>query len=787
MKNFPSFHLPLSVSRLLVAVLGLLSTSCYQSQSQNAPPPDVSQAIQTVPAAATDPLEVSSPDEQLAATDWTHWRGPEYNGISRATGLIDDWDPSGDEGSHVLWKRDDLGGRSTPIVMDGKLFTILRAEPGTEREGERVVCVDIETGETIWENRFNVWLSDVPDTRVGWSSCVGDPETGHVYALGVCGYFQCLDAKTGRSVWAVPLHEKFGLLSTYGGRTNFPVICDDLVIISAIVIGWGEMAKPAHRFLAFDKRTGDVVWFKGTRLLPYDTTYSTPTITVLAGQKAMVFGSGDGAVWALQPRTGLPIWNYRFSRRGVNVSPLVVGDRVLAAHSEENIVGNTMGAVAAIDGTGKGDVTDSHELWWKGELMVGKSSPIMIDDRLYCFDDRAKLHVLDAESGEQIGRKISLGTVMRASPLYADGKIYAITANGRWYILRPDPRRGAQTVSKGRLLNGEECHASPVCAGGSVFVQTTGHLYCLRDEDKQPGTTPAPPVPSEVSVDEDQQVAHVQIVPAEVLIKPGQKQIFSARLFNSRGQFLRDADADFTVQGPGQISATGEFTAPEDAGHVACTVVASVGQINGHARLRIVPPLPWEFDFEDVELDPRLGKGEPNVTWVGARYRHVIREVDGNKVMVKVTTIPKGTRSRCWFGHPELSQYSIQADVRGARTDNKMPDIGLIAMGYTLELQGANQKLQIRSWVPQLRMASTVEFPWNPDSWYTMKLRAMIEDGQAVLRGKVWLRDEPEPNEWTVEAVDKSPNLAGSPGLFGSAKDAEISLDNIRVFSLERD
>ena len=194
-----------------------------------------------------------------------------------------------------------------------------------------------------------------------------------------------------------------------------------------------------------------------------------------------------------------------------------------------------------------------------------------------------------------------------------------------------------------------------------------------------------------------------------------------------------------------------------------------------------MPPLPWEFDFEDVELDPRLGKGDPNVTWVGARYRHVIREVDGNKVMVKVTTIPKGTRSRCWFGHPELSQYAIQADVLGARTDNKMPDIGLIAMGYTLELQGANQKLQIRSWVPQLRMAKTIDFPWQPNQWYHMKFQTAVEDGKAVLRGKVWLRDKKEPAEWTIQASDDVPNLSGSPGLFGNAKDAEIYLDNIQV------
>ena len=197
--------------------------------------------------------------------DWPYCLGPRFDRTSYETGLIDDFDPEGGPGSNVAWKRDDLGSRTTPIVMDGRLYMIL---PTPALDGERVVCLDAESGKTIWEQRFNVFLSDVPDTRVGWSSVVGDPDTGKVYALGVCGLFQCFNGATGEILWSHRLHERFGLLSTYGGRTNFPIICDDLVIVSAIVIGWGDMAKPAHRFIGFDKASGEVVWFNGTRPLP---------------------------------------------------------------------------------------------------------------------------------------------------------------------------------------------------------------------------------------------------------------------------------------------------------------------------------------------------------------------------------------------------------------------------------------------------------------------------------------------------------------------------------------
>ncbi len=712
-------------------------------------------------------------DVEIDPLDWPYWRGPRFDGTSGETGLIDDFDPGGGEGSNVVWKRDDLGTRSTPIVMRGKLYTLTRAEPGTAVEGERVVCVDAATGKTLWENRFNVWLSDVPDTRVGWSSVTGDPATGNVYALGVCGYFQCIDGETGKTIWSVPMHEHFGLLTTYGGRTNFPVVFEDLVIISGVIIGWGEMAAPCHRFIAFDKLTGDVVWFNGTRPLPDDTTYSAPVISVLDGQQALVAGAGDGDVWAFQVRTGRPMWNFAFSRRGLNVSPVVRDGVVYTGHSEENNVGTAMGAVVAIDGTGTGNVSDSGEKWRQFELMMGKCSPLVVDDHIYCFDDRAKLSVLDRSTGQPVGRQQSLGTAMRASPLYADGKIYTADQSGRWYILKPDGD-SVETVSKGRFRR-EAVDASPICSHGRVYFTTSGGIYCLADPEQESGFVEPAPLPKEDPVDQDPTPATVQVVPAELLVQPGHRQQFEVRLFNSHGQRLPESQAEFTVTGPGTVAEGGMLTVADDAAHQAVIVTAKVGDLTGRARVRVVPPLPWEFTFE--------GTSDPPITWVGARVRHVLRDVDGDRVMVKITTIPKGTRSRCWFGPADLANYTIQADIRGAISEGKMPDIGLIAQGYTIDLQGAAQKLQIRSWDAQLRMASTADFHWKPDTWYTIKLQAAVVDGVAQLKGKVWPRDEAEPADWSIEATDQAPNLSGSPGLFGNAKDAEIMIDNVKVYS----
>ncbi|REK36673.1 MAG: pyrrolo-quinoline quinone [Planctomycetota bacterium] len=855
-------------------------------------------------------------EPQAQGTDWTNWRGPQRNGVSTETNLPDTWDPQaepGAEGSNLVWKRDDLGSRSTPIVMRDKLYMICNAERDVpEREGEKVVCLDAATGETLWEYRFNVYLSDVPRERVGWSCVVGaphqNPEDDLVFAQGVCGYFCCLNANTGEVKWDKSLHEQYGALSTYGGRTNFPLVHEANVICSAIVIGWGEMAKPAHRFIAFDYRSHDPadsskgglpVWFNGTRLLPEDTTYSAPILATFNGQLAMVFGSGDGAVHAMEPRTGRLIWSYYVSSHGLNCTPLVVGNRVYCGHSEENLDANTMGAFFCIDATQQGEIAEP--VWKIDEMAVSRSTPLHIDGRLYVIEDGAKLAVLDAETGEEIARK-PLGTMQRSSPLYADGKIYNCTAGGRWYIMKPSEEEGVEILERGRLAGGEECHGSIIAAQGRIYFPSTDAMYCFAKPDASPQADPVPQLLVELPKADNPEPAQVQIAPVEVLLRPGTAQQFDIRLYNELGQFVGVADveeATLTIDGPGSVAieklsdGTDRWTysIPDDfAEHAAVIVTATVGELTGEARIRVVPELGWAFDFDD---------GEVPETWVGCSYRHIVidydlfsrlteqdpmagqlyiylrtglvnfnrteqvydnstpaqgwtdflrylqldqgeakpknleeaqakldpvleilksenviasyewstwdrptgvegvteqdvrlaitladRPFEGNGVMCKITTIPKGMRSQGWMGHDDLHDYTVQADVYGLRKNGKLPDIGLVAQRYTMDLMGASQQLQFRTWTTQLdRFSVDVPFEWQEKTWYTMKFQASVEDGKAVLRGKVWQRDEEEPADWMIVGEDEVPNVKGSPGVFGNAKDAELFYDNLTVTS----
>src|SRR5436305_1411355 len=122
------------------------------------------------------------------ANDWPQWRGPEQNGVSREKDLPDRFSINNPEDpkSNLVWKQP-FGGRSAPIVMNGRVYIINDAEEGTIREQERVMCFDADSGKVLWEYRFNVFFTDIVSNRVGWTNLAGDPETGNVYAHGVQG------------------------------------------------------------------------------------------------------------------------------------------------------------------------------------------------------------------------------------------------------------------------------------------------------------------------------------------------------------------------------------------------------------------------------------------------------------------------------------------------------------------------------------------------------------------------------------------------------------------------
>lgn len=706
------------------------------------------------------PMDWSMP---AGASDWTHWRGPMQTGASPETGLISSWSP---DGENLIW-RSEFIGRSTPVILNGRVYVIGRTGEGVTRQ-EHVACFDAETGRLVWERKFNVWHSTITFNRLGWANLGADAETGNVYAHLVNGLLLCFDGD-GRILWNRSLTEEFNRFSGYGGRLHTPVVDGDLVVVSMGNRGWADRP-PSHRYMAFDKRTGETVWMArpGGGGQADLTVYSTPIAATVNGQRLLIAGNGNGGVFAFKASTGEVVWGFPLSKRGINTSPVAADNRVYATHSEENVDNTTMGRVVCLDaGTGK-------EIWRQDGIAAGYASPALHGGRLYVIDNSANVHCLDAESGRKYWEQ-NIGTVGKGSPTWAGGKLYVTEVNGGFRILNVNDA-GANVLDEEKILmpggRPAEIYGSVAIAYGRVYFATEAGLFCLGDRESAftPKSTPyagAARAPSRA------EPAALLVSPAEKTLTSDETLTLSARAYDAQGRLIGEVDVDWTLDRlTGKIE-NGRF-APANPGQAGWVIAAS-GALTAQSWVRIVPAPPWTEDFEGIPA----GRNPRHWVWGGRGFR--VEEQDGNKVLVKPPAARGLDRSNLYIGPPHMKGYTVQADLMGGRRRRWLPDMGLIAHRYILDLQGAYQRLEVRSWSSDLRMVRRVPFEWEPDVWYTMKMRVDVEAGRAVVRGRVWKRGDAEPDAWTIEAEDPLPIREGSPGLYGYSP-ANIYYDNVSVY-----
>jgi len=705
--------------------------------------------------------------------DWSDWRGPARDGISAEKNLPARWSPRGE---NLAW-RAPYGGRSAPIVMGDRVFLQNSAGKGESLQ-ERVMCFNADTGKVVWEYKFNVYQSDVPPHRVGWAAPAGDPATGNVYVMGVGGTLLCL-SNDGKLIWERSLGEDFGLWTTHGGRTVSPVVEGDLVIVSGVTEGWGEQAQRRYRFMGFDKKTGQTVYVSTPGGRPFDTTYSPPVVANINGTRLLIAGTGDGSVHAIKVLTGEPVWKFEMSKRGVNTGVVLKGTTAIVSHSEENIDSSEMGLLAALDATAKGAIGKEQIKWAVRGFQGGFSSPVIDGDRIYQIDNGANLYAFDVNTGKELWKQ-NLGTIQKSSPVLADGKLYVGTENGKFFILKPGPDR-CEILSEnlmGTEAQPEAIIGSAAVSRGRVYFVTDSALYCIGKKSSAAVSTRE----AQEAAPTGAPVAYVQVVPAEVAVKPGATVQFHARLFDSQGHFLRESNEVIwsldKIQGTFQ--GNGQFTASPDKTPQAGLVKATFGESNsvvGAARVRVIPLPPVSESFDAIAA------GAVPAHWINTAGKFVVRDVEGNKILVKNPQPEAFKRARAYIGASDWADYTIEADVRATEKRRQMGDAGVIAQRYALVLFGNHQRLELEAWQPETARTATAPFAWKADTWYRLKLRVEnLPDGRVRARGKAWAVGEAEPSEWLIDRTDSIPNRQGSPGIYADAP-FEVFFDNLKVTS----
>ena len=151
-----------------------------------------------------------------SADDWTQWRGPHRDGISRESGLLAEW-PKG--GPTLAWSTSGLGaGYSSVAIAGGRIFTL-----GDLDGGNYVIALSESDGTLAWRTRIG--------DAGGHKKYTGPRSTptvdgDQVFVLNQHSDLVCLDKTTGDIVWSRNLEHDFGGQMMSGWRYSESPLVD---------------------------------------------------------------------------------------------------------------------------------------------------------------------------------------------------------------------------------------------------------------------------------------------------------------------------------------------------------------------------------------------------------------------------------------------------------------------------------------------------------------------------------------------------------------------------------
>jgi len=308
-----------------------------------------------------------------------------------------------------------------------------------------------------------------------------------------------------------------GRLREVPSRREFGVLNDDYPLIGVQVDTWGPMvfvnldpeAEPLADFL--DPVPAEAAWahleeFRGQALISVRADCNWKTLIEGFSETYHVQGihremlgmaddvNGPQVIW---PRHGRLVQSYglpspRQGRPGrdedvfasfVEVMGARIGVEDRAAHSgsatpvvgKELIyfqTGHGKPELWAVKPGGHGVLDDSLVVWKVKKNVPTRSSTVLVDDLLYMVDDGGIASCIDAKTGADVWRK-RIGGNYSAAPLFADGRIYFFSEEGKATAIAPG--RELKVVGEGTLEAG--FMASPAVSDHALILRTKTHLY----------------------------------------------------------------------------------------------------------------------------------------------------------------------------------------------------------------------------------------------------------------------------------------------------------------------
>jgi outer membrane protein assembly factor BamB len=413
-----------------------------------------------------------------AGADWPQYRGPNRDGISRETGLLQEWPK---DGPRLLWTYPEAGiGYSGPAVVGDRLFTA-----GGRGDAEFVFALDLKAAANgppreVWSVRVGPLFTWKGNQWNAGPNATPTVDGDSVYALGGFGDLVCVEVATGKERWRVNLPRDLGgEVNPIGGGLADPT-----------PLGWGYASAPLvdgdklicvpggpkGLLAALDKKTGKVIW-RSTEVTD-QASYSSPLAVEVGGVRQYVQVTNKGIV-GVAAADGKLLWSYR---RAQPFEDVVISMPVF----RDNLVYATVGFGEGCDLvrlTPKGGAVAAEKVYATKEVQNRNGDVVLVGDHLYGHSEKGGWVCQEFKTGRVVWSETDV--LGRGSVTCADGRLYCCAEKGGVVALvEPSPEAWKE---KGRFKLPQESKqrkpsgglwTHPVIANGKLYLRDQELLFC---------------------------------------------------------------------------------------------------------------------------------------------------------------------------------------------------------------------------------------------------------------------------------------------------------------------
>jgi outer membrane protein assembly factor BamB len=397
------------------------------------------------------------------ADNWPQWRGPEGDCVSKEKNLPTEWSDT----KNIVWRLKLPGmGSGTPALWGDRIF--LNADDGKDLFA---MCVNTK-GEEVWKKTVGTSTGKKYHGDSNDASPSTNTDGKHVYFYFGTGDLACFDLG-GKEVWKLSVQDRYGKMTfQWGGIHSTPLLHGDRLYLQLL-------NRNGAKVVALDKNTGEEVWKidrQSDGRGEGKEVYASPVLGHNGKEDYLIIHGTDYATGHTL-KDGAEIWrvgdlnsktNYNTTFRFVT-SPTATADLVVVPSCKN-------GPVAAIKPDAKGAVAPgSPSELWRYNRTPDVCCPLVVDGLVYLCGD-GTLTCLDAKTGkEQYANERTHSHIHRASPVYADGKIYLTAQDGVTTVVKAGPK--FELLATNKLP--DKVNATPVIADGRIYLRGFDALYAI--------------------------------------------------------------------------------------------------------------------------------------------------------------------------------------------------------------------------------------------------------------------------------------------------------------------